>query len=170
MPAKAILCCICNWSYGSPNVYSLFGGLVSGSSVAVWLVDIIFLPMRLQTSSAPSVLFSNSSIGELDLSPICKHLPLYLSGSGRASQETALSGSCQYALGLVTVYGMDPHMGQSLDGLSYSFCSTFCFHVSSLEYFVPPSKKHWSIHILVFLLIGLHMVYELYLGYFELLG
>jgi hypothetical protein len=31
------------------------------------------------------------------LSPIvgCEYLALYLSGSGRASQETAISGSCQ---------------------------------------------------------------------------
>ena len=28
----------------------------------------------------------------------CKHPPLYLSGSGRASQETAISGSSQHAL------------------------------------------------------------------------
>jgi hypothetical protein len=28
----------------------------------------------------------------------CEHPPLYFSGSGRASQETAISGSCQQAL------------------------------------------------------------------------
>jgi hypothetical protein len=34
------------------------------------------------------------------LSPmvVCKHPHLYLSGSGRASQETAISGSCQQTL------------------------------------------------------------------------
>ena len=44
--------------------------------------------------------FSNSSIGDPVLSSMvdCKHLPLYLSGSGRASQKTAISGSCQQAL------------------------------------------------------------------------
>jgi len=44
--------------------------------------------------------FSNSSIGDLVLSSMfgCQHLPLYLSCSGRASQETAISGSCQHAL------------------------------------------------------------------------
>jgi hypothetical protein len=31
---------------------------------------------------------------------VLKHPPLYLSGSGRASQETAISGSCQQALGI----------------------------------------------------------------------
>jgi hypothetical protein len=56
----------------------------------VWLVDAV-LPMGLQTPSA---------IGDPVLSPTvgCEHLPLYLSGSGRASQETAISGSCQQAL------------------------------------------------------------------------
>jgi hypothetical protein len=44
--------------------------------------------------------FSNSFIGDPVLSPMvgCKHPPLYLSGSGRASPETAISGSCQQAL------------------------------------------------------------------------
>ena len=44
--------------------------------------------------------FSNSSIGEPGLCPIVglEHLPLYLSGSGRASQETDISGSCQQGL------------------------------------------------------------------------
>jgi hypothetical protein len=43
--------------------------------------------------------FSNSSIGDPILSPMvgCKHPPLYLSSSGRASQETAISDSCQQA-------------------------------------------------------------------------
>jgi hypothetical protein len=39
MPDKAILCCICSWSFG--------GG--------VWLIDSVVLPMGLQISSAPSV-------------------------------------------------------------------------------------------------------------------
>jgi hypothetical protein len=34
----------------------------------------------------------------LSLMAGCEHLPLYLSGSRRASQETAISGSCQQAL------------------------------------------------------------------------
>jgi hypothetical protein len=44
--------------------------------------------------------FSNSSIGDSMLSLVAgfEHLPLYLSGSGRASQEPAISGSCQHAL------------------------------------------------------------------------
>jgi hypothetical protein len=48
----------------------------------------------------------------------------------------------QKYLGLVTVYGMDTQVGQSPDGLSFGVCSTLCLHISSCEYFVPPSKKH----------------------------
>jgi hypothetical protein len=46
LPDKAILCYICSCSHGSLHVYSLVGGLVSGSS-GVWLVDIVVLPMGL---------------------------------------------------------------------------------------------------------------------------
>jgi hypothetical protein len=44
--------------------------------------------------------FSNSSIGDSMLSSIvgCEHPPLYLPGSGRASQETAILGLCNQAL------------------------------------------------------------------------
>ena len=44
--------------------------------------------------------FSNSSTGDPMLSPMVawEHLPLYLSDSGKASQETTVSGSFQYAL------------------------------------------------------------------------
>jgi hypothetical protein len=44
--------------------------------------------------------FSRSFIGNPVLRPMygCEHPLLYLSGTGRASQETALSGSCQLNL------------------------------------------------------------------------
>ena len=79
-------------------------------------------------------------------------------GTGRASQETALSGFCQQALvginnnlGLVTVCRMDPQVGQSLDGLCFSLSSTLCLCISSCNYFVSPSKNDWSTHTLFFL-------------------
>jgi hypothetical protein len=45
-------------------------------------------------------LFSSSFIGDSVLIPMddCEHPLLYLSGTGRASQEIAISGSCQQAL------------------------------------------------------------------------
>ena len=76
----------------------------------------------------------------------------------------------QYYLSLVTVFGMDPQVGQSLDGLYFSlyFTTSLCntFH----GYFVSLSKRDQSIQTLVFLLLELHVVCELYLGYSELLG
>ena len=44
--------------------------------------------------------FSGSFIGNLVLHSIddCEHPLLYLPGTGRASQETAISDSCQQAL------------------------------------------------------------------------
>jgi hypothetical protein len=83
------------------------------------------------TSFSPS---PNSSIGVhvLSLMVGCEHPHLYWSGSGRAFEETAVSSSYQQAfLGisnsvwvLVSACGMDPQVGQSLDGLSFSLCST----------------------------------------------
>jgi len=54
MPNKAILCYICYWRHESFHVYSFVGSLVPGSS-GVWLIDIVVLPMGLQTPSAISV-------------------------------------------------------------------------------------------------------------------
>jgi len=56
----------------------------------------------------------------------------------------------------VAAYGMDPQLGKSQNGLSFSLCSTLFFP----WIFVPPFKMDWSILILVFLLLELHMVYE----------
>ena len=56
--------------------------------------------MGLQTPSAPWVLSLASSLGDPVLCPVddCEHPLLYLPGTGRAPQETAISGSCQQAL------------------------------------------------------------------------
>jgi hypothetical protein len=63
-----------------------------------WGLDLVVLPMGCKPFSSFSP-FSNSSIGNPVLSPIVAcELPLYLPGTGRASQETAISGSCQQAL------------------------------------------------------------------------
>ena len=70
----------------------------------------------------------------------------------------------------MTVYVMDPQVGQSLDGLSFSLCSTLFLNICSLEDFVPLSKKDQSTHTSVFLLLELHVICELYPGYSELLG
>jgi len=99
MPDKAILCYICSWNHGSLHVYSLVGGLVLRSSGGLvgWYCCSSYRVINPFISFNPS---PNSSIGVPTLSPMvgCKHSPLYLSCSGRTSQETAISGSCQQAL------------------------------------------------------------------------
>jgi hypothetical protein len=61
----------------------------------VWFVDIAVPPMGPQTPSASSVPSPTPPSGTPVLSPMVGfgHVPLYLSGSGRTSQETAISGS-----------------------------------------------------------------------------
>ena len=52
--------------------------------------------------------FSGSFIGDLVLHPVddCEHPLLHLPGTGRASQETVISGSCKQALvGICLVSG-----------------------------------------------------------------
>ena len=61
MPDKAILCYIYSWSH----VNSFVDGFVLGSYWGVWLVDIVVLPMELQTPSAPSVLSLTPPLGTL---------------------------------------------------------------------------------------------------------
>jgi len=76
-------------------VFSLVGDLVPGSSRGYWLVHVIVAPMGLQTPFISLGTFSSSLIGDPVLCPVdnCEHPLLYLSGTGRASEETAISGS-----------------------------------------------------------------------------
>jgi hypothetical protein len=62
-----------------------------------WLVHIVVPPMRLQTPSAPWVLSLTPSLETLCSVQLVgrEHPLLYLPGTGRASQETAKSDSCQ---------------------------------------------------------------------------
>ena len=80
-------------------MYSVVGGLVPGSSGV--LVNSYccssYGTADLLSSLSP---FSSSFIRDPVLSPMdgCEHPLLYLSGTGKASQETAISGSCKQAL------------------------------------------------------------------------
>ena len=77
MPDEAIVCYISSWSHGFLHVYSLVGGLVTGSSVgSSWLI-LFFLwgckPLNFLQS------FQNSSTGVPMLSPMvgCEYSYLY---------------------------------------------------------------------------------------------
>jgi hypothetical protein len=131
----------------------------------------LLLPLQGVTNTFSSFsLFSNSSVGDLTLSPMvgCDYPPLYLSGSGRASQKTDISGFLQQALpgihNSVQVWwqyvGWIPRWGS----LWIAFPSVSATHFLSI---FPPmsllfplfeSLKHPH---LVFSLLGLHMVCEL---------
>jgi hypothetical protein len=52
----------------------------------------------------------------------------------------------QLCLGLVSDYGMDPRVGQSLDGPSFHLSSKLCLYNSFYGYFVPYSKEIKSPH------------------------
>jgi hypothetical protein len=99
MSNKAILCYICSRNHGSLIVYTLVSGLVPASSWESGLLLLLFFLWVANHFSSFSP-FSNSFIGDPVISPMgsCELLPLYLPGSGKASQETAISGSCQQAL------------------------------------------------------------------------
>ena len=75
------------------NVYSSVDGLVPGSSEGTGWFILLFLLWGCKPFSSLGT-FSSSFIGDPVLSPmvVSEISPLYLSGSARASQETAISG------------------------------------------------------------------------------
>ena len=104
-----------------------------------------------------------------------EHLPLYLSGSDKPLRRQWYQAPVSKYFLASTIsfwfgdYIWDGSPGRAVSGWPFLH-STLCLHISSCEYFVPPSKKHRSIQTLVFLLLELHMVCALYLGYSKLLG
>ena len=144
----------------------------------LWFIDTFFLPMMLKTPSAPSVLSLTPSLGsgaqfnELWASTsVFVRLWQNLSG-------VAIWGSCQYALpGIhsnVWVWclynGMDPKVGQSLDGLSFSLFSTLWFCIFSWTLFPLLKRTEAPILSLSLLLLDVHVVCKSYFGYSMLLG
>ena len=119
--------------------------LVPWELLGDWLVDIVVLPMGLQSPSTPLVLsltpllWTPCSVQWLVLS-ICPCICKALAGSLRRQPYQPLSRCTswhpQSCLGLVTVYGMNLQVGQSLDDFSSSLCSTLYLHICSCEYFV----------------------------------
>jgi hypothetical protein len=102
----------------------------------VWLVDIVVIPMGLQTPSPPTVLYLTPPLGTLCsvewfaasiLLFICQGLAEPL----RRKLYQAPFSTHFLAFTIVSGFGvciwMDPYVGQSLDGLSFSLCSTL-FH------------------------------------------
>jgi hypothetical protein len=90
----------------------------------------------------------------------CEHSPLYLPGSGRAFQETVITASYQ----------------QALIGIHNSVEFGVCIWKGSPGYLPPKSvsftllRRTEATTCGSFFLLELHTVYELYLGYSEVLG
>jgi hypothetical protein len=105
--------------------------------------------------------FSSSFIRDPVFHPLddCEHPLLYLPGTGIASQEIAISGSCQQNLSGICnsvwvwwlYMGWIPSWNSVWMVLSSISAPNFVSVTPSMGCFVPHSKKERSIHTLVFL-------------------
>jgi hypothetical protein len=97
MTNKAILCYICGWSLESLHSYSLVESLGALRVLIGWSCCSSCGAANPFSSLGP---FSSFTIVDLVLSLVVgwEHPPLYLSGTGRVSQERTISGSRQQAL------------------------------------------------------------------------
>ena len=143
------------------------------------MIHIDIPPMGLQAPSVPSVLSLAPS-----LETLCSiqwlvesiHLCIYQALSEPFRRQLYQAPVTKLLLASTIVSGFGDCMwngspgGKSLDGPSFSLCSTLCLCISSGWYFVPSSRKDWYIHTLVFLLLELHLLCEVYVGYSEFLG
>ena len=84
----------------SPTMHILWLVVQSLGSLGVLVSSYCCSSYRIANPFSSLGTFYSSFIGNPMLNPMdgCEHQHLYLSGTGRASQETAISGSCQQAL------------------------------------------------------------------------
>ena len=164
-----------------PSMCTIWLEIKSLGALGVLIGSYCFLPMRLQTPSAPCILslvppltimcsvqwlaesihfcicqaLVESLRRQLYQAPVCKHL--------LASTIVSGFGNCMW----------NGSPGGTVFGWPFFFFP-FVFHtfvcVVSHGYFLSPSKRDKSIHTLVLLLLETHVVCELYLGYSELPG
>ena len=144
-----------------------------------WLVHIVVPTMGLQTYSAPWVLSLAPALGTVcsaQWMTVSIHLYICqaLADPLRRQLYQAPVSKLLLASTTVSVFGVcirDGSPGEPVSGrpLVQSLLHTLSPYWLP-EYFVSSSKMDWSIHILFFLLLELHVVYELYLVYFELWG
>ena len=140
MSNKAILSYICSWSHESYHVF--FDWWFSPWELwGYWLVHIVVLlwgckPLQLLgIFSLTPPLGTLCSVQWMAVSIhfcICQALAEPLRRQLYQAPVSKLLLASAIGLGLVVVYGMDAQVGQPLDSLFYSFCST---HLS--PYFLP---------------------------------
>ena len=162
-------CVFFDWWFSQGDPWEVWG---------YWLFHIVVPPMGLQTPSAPWVLSLAPSLGtlcsvqwmavsiyfcicqaveeplmkQLYQAPVSKHLLV--------SITVTEFGDCM---------GWIPRWG-SLWMVIPSVSALHSLSNSLHGYFVPPSKKNWSAHTLVFLFLEFHVFCKLYIGYSDLLG
>ena len=106
-----------------------------------------------------------------------EHLLLYSPGTGIASEEIAISGSCQQNLAgicnCVCVWWLIITWIPDGAVFAWSFLPSHlqpCLYNSLHGYFVPHSKEELRVYTLVFLLLEFHVFCKFYLGYAKFLG
>ena len=127
--------------------------------------------MGLQTPSAPWVLSLAPPLGTL-CSVQCLAVSIHLcicqalAGlSGDRYNRLLSASTCwhpQKCLGLVIVYGMDPQVGQSLNGHSFNLCSKLCLCNFFRVYFVPSSFFFFKFFFPFFIRYFLHLHFKCY--------
>jgi hypothetical protein len=165
MPDKANILNIWSWSH----VYSLvdsFDSLVPGTSWGGGLVGwYCCSSYGFQIPSTPSVLSLTPLLGTPCsvqwLMQACTFVFVRLKQGLSEGSYIRLLSACtpwhpQQCLYLLVVYGMNSHMEHSLDGISYSLCSTLYLHIFSCVYGVPLLKMTkaptlWSFFFLCFI-------------------
>ena len=162
MPDKVILCYICSWSH----VYSLVCVSPWEFRAGVWLVDSVVLPMGLHTPSVPSVLSLTPFAQSNDWLRASASVFVRLWQGLSWDSSIRLLFSKHFLVSTIVsgfgdcIWDESPG-GTVLVGVSFSLCSTLYLHICSCKYFISLSKKDWSIHTLVFLLLELHVDCEL---------
>jgi hypothetical protein len=179
MSNNAIFCHICGQSHGSLHVYSLIGGpgLRNSRGLVCWLCC---SPYGVATPLSSFSPFSNSSTRDPTLSLMIGWKQASASVFVRHWQSLSVDSRislCQQALpgihNSIWVWwwlhmGWIPRWGSPFSSVpAPHFVSIF--HPMRIL-FTLLRTNYWSIHTMVFLLLGLHMVCELNLGYSELLG
>ena len=145
----------------------------------LWLVDIVVLPMGLQTPSTPSVHFLTPLLGtpfSVKWLAVSSHLCIWKSLARPFRRQPYQAPFSIHFLASTIVVGSgncvwDESPGGTVSGWPFLQSLLYTLSAYFLTWvFFSPSKKDRSTHTLVLLLLELHVVCELYLGYFELWG
>jgi hypothetical protein len=165
-----------SWSH----VYSLVDRLFPGSfGGGIWFINIVVLPMGLQTPSTPPLLFLTPILGNQRLSQSLassSHLSICKALVGPLRRQPFQAPISMHFLVSTIVSGFGNCIWDESSGGTVSEClflQSLLYSLSSYLFLCilcSPTKKDQRTYTLVFLHLELHMVFNVYLGYLELLG